>query len=132
MAKKEITYLTKAELDEMTYAKVKNYKGKLYLEMPNDNKFVRYLMELEIYAMIRFKAELSKTVTETLEIYNEVTDKSDFTSQLPVIDSLVKKHGLDYVFYMNIQQGLLMLGELEMIKDIEINIPDEYKNIKMF
>jgi hypothetical protein len=132
MAKKKITYLTKAELDKMTYAKVKNYKEKIYLEMPNDNKFVRYLMELEIYAMIRFKAEVSKTINNSLEWYNKTTDRSDFTSQLPVVDSLVKKHGLDAVFYMNIQQGLLMLGELEMIQGIEINIPNEYKGIKMF
>ena len=132
MAKKAITYLTKAELDEMTYAKVKNYKGKLYLEMGLDNKFVRYLMELEIYAQIRFKAELTEQITKTLEMYNGTTDRSDYTSQLPVVDSLVKSKGLDYVFYANIQQGLAMLGEFEMIKGLEIIIPDEYKEAKMF
>ena len=132
MAKKAITYLTKAELDEMTYAKVKNYKGKLYLEMGLDNKFVRYLMELEIYAQIRFKDELSKQITKTLEMYNGTTDRSDYTSQLPVVDSLVKSKGLDYVFYANIQQGLALLGEFEMIKGIEVIIPDEYKDAKMF
>jgi len=132
MAKKAITYLTKAELDEMTYAKVKNYKGKLYLEMALDNKFVRYLMELEIYAQIRFKAELSKDINKSLEAYNKTTDRSDYTSQLPVVDSLVKSKGLDYVFYANIQQGLALLGEFEMIKGIEVIIPDEYKDAKMF
>lgn len=132
MAKKAITYLTKAELDEMTYAKVKNYKGKLYLEMGLDNKFVRYLMELEIYAQIRFKAELSKDINKSLEAYNKTTDRSDYTSQLPIVDSWVKSKGLDYVFYANIQQGLALLGEFEMIKGIEVIIPDEYKDAKMF
>lgn len=131
--------LDKEKLDSMSKNEIEKYRMDFIknstwsssgagsdLELSNK----QYLAELEIYNEIRFKED-------TYEMFDRWCVKSDDNKLKNIKDGLLqlnvsilkRENGYDFMYYMTLIEHLKKVGEFQYIKGINIDIPEEYRQI---
>lgn len=130
--------LDKDQLDSMTRDEIENYRMYFITNNNWSDKSIselnrKYLDELSIYELVRFKNDRYAMYDRWCKLSKENKKKGIKDDLLDFnVDMLERENGYDLIYYLGLTSDLKKLGEFEYIKDIDIDIPTEYKEMFKF
>ena len=122
--KEELDSMSKKQIDKFRVNFVTNmgYGGKV----GDNEESKRYLKEISFYKDVRFKQDVYDMYQKWIDDYD--TDKGKNNASEHIV-RMLKKYGLDHMYYMSIISDFRELGEeLQYIKGIDMNVPEEFKD----
>ena len=126
----------KEQLDSMTSAEITDYRINFITKSDFEDETVSdYLLELDVYIEVRFKSEKYDLFNKWIAKAQENKSKGVVDDGISFMAGILAKIGHDKMYFMNLVQDLKKVtdfGEFQYIKGIEINIPDEHKDVYDF
>lgn len=122
--------LNKEKLDLMTSSEICEFRQNLIIKTEDFSLIKTYLDELDVYDIIRFKAEKF----EMFDRWCKKARSNENNDSLLTfnVEMLERPNGYENMYYLGLISDLNKIKEFKYIIGIEINIPDEYKKIFNF